>query len=419
MIVKLHTQRLQTLAEVRTFLEGPTPMDFDVPARQDAYRWIESSLRQLRYRRLGRADKGLVKAYLLKVSGFSRAQLTRLIGQFCASGRLRDRRAQPPPNAFRRRYLPEDIALLAELDALHGTLSGPASRKLCERALHLFDDTRFVRLAHISNGGLYNLRHSDGYQRLRSHHAKPRSTAVAIGERRKPFPDGRPGFLRVDTVHQGDLEGIKGLYHINAVDEVTQMQVIVCVERISEAFLLPALAQLLDAFPFVVLGFHCDNGSEYINRQVATLLEKLRIELTKSRARQTTDNALVESKNGSVVRKHLGYAHIPQRFAAQVNAFTVDVLSPYLNFHRPCLFPEEVIDAKGKRRKRYPYANLMTPYEKLKSLPEAARYLKPGIRFADLDDIARQHSDNDAARLLNDARSRLFKAINRSRKPAA
>jgi hypothetical protein len=63
MIVKLHTQRLQTLAEVRAFLEGSTPLDFDVPARQDAYRWIESSLRQLRYRRLGRADKGLVKAY--------------------------------------------------------------------------------------------------------------------------------------------------------------------------------------------------------------------------------------------------------------------------------------------------------------------------------------------------------------------
>ncbi len=419
MIVKLHTQRLQTLDEVRAFLDGSTSLDFNVPRREDAYHWIEETLRLLRYRTLGRADKGFVRAYLLKVSGFSRAQITRLITRFCASGHLRDGRAQAPRNAFRRRYLPEDVALLAETDALHGTLSGPATRKLCERALHRFGDTRFERLATISNGGLYNLRHSAGYQRQRTHYTKTRPTPVSIGERRKPFPDGRPGFLRVDTVHQGDLDGIKGLYHINAVDELTQMQVIVCVERISEAFLLPALAQLLDAFPFAILGFHSDNGSEYINHRVATLLEKLRIEFTKSRSRQTNDNALVESKNGSVVRKHLGYAHIPQRFAAQVNAFTVDVLSPYLNFHRPCLFPEEVIDAKGKRRKRYPYANLMTPYEKLKSLPEAARYLKPGIRFADLDDIARQHSDNDAARLLNDARSRLFKAINRSRKPAA
>ena len=419
MIVNLHTQRLQSLAEVRAFLSGSLSLDFAVPAREDAYGWIESSLRQFRYRRLGRADKGAVKDYLLKVSGFSRAQITRLVAQYGKTGYVRDRRARPPTNAFRRRYLPEDMVLLAEIDTLHGTLSGPATRKLCERAFVLFNDPRFVRLAHISNGGLYNLRHSQGYQRQRTHFEKTRPTPVSIGERRKPFPDGRPGFLRVDSVHQGDFDGIKGLYHINAVDEVTQMQVIVCVERISEHYLLPALEQLLETFPFVILGFHTDNGSEYINRQVARLLEKLRIELTKSRSRHSNDNALVESKNGSVVRKHLGYAHIPQRFATQVNAFTVNVLSPYLNFHRPCLFSEEVVDSKGKRRKRYPYANLMTPFEKLKSLTGAAAYLKPGITFAALDDIAMQQSDNDAAQLLNEARAKLFRAINKSHKPAA
>jgi hypothetical protein len=64
----------------------------------------------------------------------------------------------------------------------------------------------------------------------------------------------------------------------------------------------------------LILGFHADNSSEYINHRVASLLEKLRIELTKSRARQSNDNALVESKNGSIVRKHLGYAHIASRF---------------------------------------------------------------------------------------------------------
>lgn len=274
-------------------------------------------------------------------------------------------------------------------------------------------------MAHISHGGLYNLRYAAAYQRQRTHVDKTRPSPVSIGERRKPFPDGRPGFLRVDSVHQGDRDGIKGVYHINAVDELTQMQLIVCVERISEAFLLPALELLLERFPFEILGFHCDNGSEYINHRVAGLLRKLHIEFTKSRARQSNDNALVESKNGSVVRKHLGYSHIPQRFAAQVNAFTVEVLSPYLNYHRPCLFLEEHTDARGKRRKRYPYANLMTPYEKFRSLPEAERFLRPGLRFEQLDDIARQHSDNEAARRLNEARAKLFRTINRSQKPAA
>ena len=135
---------------------------------------------------------------------------------------------------------------------------------------------------------------------------KTRAVQVRIGERRRPRPEGRPGFLRVDSVHQGDLDGVKGLYHINLVDEVTQFQFVGSVERISEHFLLPVLAALFEAFPFVILGFHSDNGSEYINARVAALLAKLHAEFTKSRSRRTNDNALAESKNGSVVRKHLG-----------------------------------------------------------------------------------------------------------------
>ncbi len=418
MIVKLYSQRLQTLDEVRAFLTGSAALDFKVPERQDAYRWIEDTLRQLGYKRLGKLDKGSVRDYLIKVSGFSRAQVTRLIRQFREKGRISDRRGRPA-NAFATRYQGVDVALLAEVDALHGTLSGPATRKLCERAYTVFGDERFERLATISNGHLYNLRHSTDYQRRRRHVDKTRPSPVRIGERRKPFPEGRPGFLRVDSVHQGDLDGTKGLFHINLVDEVTQFQFVGTTERLSERFLLPVLDALIAAFPFIIMGVHADNGSEYINKRVARLLEKLRIELTKSRARQSNDNALVESKNGSTVRKHLGYGHIPGHCAQQVNVFTATVLSPYLNFHRPCFFPEDIVDAKGKRRKRYPYANLMTPYDKLKSLPDAAQYLKPGITFQHLDDIALECSDNDAARRLNKAREVLFRNINRSRKPAA
>jgi transposase InsO family protein len=418
MIVKLNSQRLQSLDEIRAFLAGAIPLDFEVHSQTEAYRWIEASLHQLGYHRLGKADKGQVKAYLEKITGFSRSQVTRLIQQHRSTSKIRDHRGHPV-NAFARYYRSEDIVLLAEVDTLHGTLSGPATRKICERAFEIFGDRRFERLAHISNGHLYNLRHSSGYQRERRHVDKTRPTHVNIGERRKPAPDGRPGFLRVDTVHQGDLDGIKGLYHINAVDEVTQFQVVVSVEKISEHYLIPALELLIDTFPFVILGFHTDNGSEYINYKIARLLEKLRIELTKSRARQSNDNALVESKNGSIVRKILGHGHIPGRFAQQVNAFTANVLSPYLNFHRPCLFSEVIEDVKGKRRKRYPYELLMTPYDKLKSLPNATQYLKPGTTFQQLDDIALQHSDNDAARQLNEARAELFENINKTRKPAA
>jgi len=407
----LKTHGLQTLEQVRAFLEGAQPLGFDAPVRDAAYGWITAELRRFRYGRLGKYDKGLVHRYLEKVTGLSRAQVTRLIEQFRDTGRIRDRRGRPA-KPFERRYTRADVRLLAGVDTLHGTLSGPATRKLCERAYRLFGDARFERLAAISNGHLYNLRHSTTYQRVRGPFDKTRSVKIAIGERRKPRPDGRPGFLRVDSVHQGDLDGTKGLYHINLVDEVTQFQFVGTVERISERFLLPVLEGLLRAFPFLVLGFHADNGSEYINKRVAALLEKLHIqEFTKSRARRTNDNALVESKNGSVVRKHLGYVHISRCFADAVNAFTQNVLSPYLNFHRPCFFPSEELDAKGRLRKHYRYEDMMTPYDKLKSLPNAAQHLKPTITFKKLDAIAYSMSDNEAAQHLNKAKENLFLSI--------
>lgn len=419
MIVTLQTRRLQTLEQVRAFLEGSEALDIEVHQREAGYAFVADTLRQFGYTRLGKADKGLIIRYLCRITGRSRQQVTRLIAQFRATGKVRDRRG-PPVRPFAQRYTRADIRALAAIDADHGTLSGPATRKLCERAWHVFGEARFERLASISNGHLYNLRHTTTYSRQRGPFEATHPVSVAIAERRRPRPEGEPGFLRVDSVHQGDLDGAKGLYHINLVDEVTQFQFIASVERISERFLVPALEGLLQAFPFVIQAFHADNGSEYINHRVARLLDKLHIDdFTKSRARKTNDNALVESKNGAIVRKHLGYAHIPQRFAGEVNVFTQQVLSPYLNYHRPCYFPTEAIDAKGRVRRRYRHQDLMTPYDKLKSLHAAERYLKPGVTFEQLDAIAYAISDNQAARQVNKARQELFLTIKENLTTAA
>lgn len=418
MIVTLQTQGIRTLDQVRAFVAGNLPVSFILADRASAHAWMSDTLHRFDYAHASRADRGILRQYLAELTGLSRAQVTRRIAQFLAQGRIEDRRGVPAA-PFARRYSDNDIRLLAEIDALHGTLSGTIMRKLCERALRVHRDTRFERLATISNGHLYNLRVHRTYRVSRGAFDKTRPVINAIGERRKPAPHGQPGYLRVDSVHQGDLDGIKGVYLINAVDEVTQCQCICAVEKISEAFLLPVLAAMMTAFPFVIRGFHSDNGSEYVNRQVAKLLEKLRIEQTKSRSRQTNDNALAESKNASTVRKHLGYSHIPQHLAGAVNAFTAGQLSPYLNYHRPCHFPTECVDKKGRIRKRYRYEDMMTPYDKLKSLPEAASYLKPGVSFDRLDAIANECSDNEAARRLNEARTKLFQLINKSQQRAA
>jgi transposase InsO family protein len=406
----MNINALTTLAQLEEFLAGTQPVTFSVLSTKDErYQWIQATLLKFEYLTLSKPHKGLVLRYLQKVSGYSRQQLTRLIHQYRQTGRVI--RRQRTVQGFARRYTAEDIGLLAAMDERHDTPSGPAIKKLCERACQLFGEMAYARVASISIGHLYNLRKSTGYLRQRRHVEKTRPTRSSIGERRKPHPAGQPGFLRIDTVHQGDWDKQKGVYHINAVDEVTQFQVVCTVEKISEAYLLPALEELLPAFPFPIRGFHSDNGSEYINGRVAALLGKLLIEFTKSRSRQTDDNALVESKNGAVVRKLFGHGHIPQRWASLINAFNQAHLTPYLNFHRPCFFPEIRTEPNGKERKIYRYETMMTPYDKLKSLPQAEDQLNPDATFEILDATAYQISDNQAADRLQKARQQLFTTI--------
>jgi transposase InsO family protein len=414
MVIDMNDEQLHTLAELQAFLDGTVAVDFAM-ADEARYDFIARTVQRFGYGRLTRAEKGVVLRFLERVSGYSRQQLTRLVKRGCEHRRLA-KRYHASRTSFARTYTSADVLLLAKTDTWHGTLSGLATKKLMERAYGVFGDARYARLATVSVAHLYNLRQHAGYQRHRQVWTKTRSVSIPIGERRAPAPNNQPGYLRVDSVHQGDQDGVKGVYHINTVDCVTQYEGVATCERISEAFLIPVLEALLHSFPFVIKGFHSDNGSEYINRHVAQLLNKLLIEEhTKSRARHSNDNAQAESKNGSIVRKHLGYSHIPQRFASLVNAFCREHLNPYLNFHRPCLFAKIITDANGRQRKRYPYTLMMTPYEKLKSLPGAAQCLKPGMTFQQLDVRATIISDNEAAQRLNNARERLFTTIfNRS-----
>jgi hypothetical protein len=236
---------------------------------------------------------------------------------------------------------------------------------------------------------------------------------VTIGERRRPDPQGRPGYLRVDTVHQGDLEGVKGVYHINAVDEVTQWQVVGAAAYISEGWLIPVLEAMLRQFPFRIIGFHSDNGSEFINRTVAQLLNKLFVEQTKSRPRHSNDNGLVEAKNGAVIRKHLGYGHIESRHAQAIADFYEKHFNSYLNFHRPCGVPEVMTNAKGKQRRVYRW--YATPWEILRQVPDLARHLRPDTTQADLEKRAAAESDTAAALRMQEAKRKLFTEIRQRR----
>lgn len=249
---------IKTLPQVRAFLDGTQSVVFSLHTKSERYDFIRRTLIRLTYQALSKPDKGVVLSYLVHVSGYSRIQVKRLTKTWLKHGQLRP--GASSGNGFTRKYTDADQRLLAQLDELHETLSGPATKKLCERAWWLFDLPAYQRLAGISVSHLYNLRRSSSYQRARRKFEKTRPSPSSIGERRKPQPNGQPGYIRVDTVHQGDQDGAKGLYHINAVDEETQFEIVCAVEKISERYLIPVLEQLLDQFPFVILSFHADNG---------------------------------------------------------------------------------------------------------------------------------------------------------------
>ena len=259
---------------------------------------------------------------------------------------------------------------------------------------------------------IYRVRNLEGYRKRNTSYQPTRPTPIPIGERRKPRPEGRPGYLRIDTVHQGDRNGAKGLYHINAVDEVTQWEIVAATPQISELWLIPVLEQILEQFPFVICGFHSDNGSEFINYTVARLLEKLLIEQTKSRAHRSGDNGLVESKNAAVVRKHLGFGHIGAQHAEETDQFHRCYLNPYLNFHRPCAVAHIVEGPNGKRRRTYP--RWATPLEIFSQTPECEKYLKPGVSLASLQQFARERSDTEAAIAMQQAKQKLLARVKHS-----
>lgn len=407
MTLGMNDDNVTSIAQLREFLKLSKSATFNSENVDEAYKWIGRTLGKFRYARLRKKDKGIVKKYLMAMTGYSETQIDRLIARKKEVGRIvKQKRTQPE---FTRMYTPEDVALLAEVDNAEGRRTGGALKKTFFDMFHLYQDDRFKRLANISISHIYNLRSTQVYETGSLTYTKTNPTKVEIGIRKKPCPCGKPGFLRVDSVHQGDLDKQKGVYHINLVDEVTQAEVVVTVEGIAEFFLIPALEDALEQFPFRILGFHSDNGSEYINKRVAELLNKLLIEQTKSRPRHTNDNPHAEGKNNFVVRKTFGYSHIPKKYASLINEFNRDHLNPYLFFHRQCAFADEVVDERGKIKKVY--KTYLTPCEKVLSIENIEAYLKDGVTVESLKKTMMAKTHLAAAKEMQAAKDALFAKI--------
>jgi len=406
MNITMNDSRLTNVNQLRQLLKGSEKIDLSLRTASitDKYRFVDGTIDRLGYGKLGKKDKKVVRKYLKKFTGYKHSQLNRLITR-AKKGRL-ERQPYRRINSHKI-FTGRDIKLLEKTDELHLKLNGVATKEIMRREVELFGNLEYQTISKVSRSHLYNLRSHPTYKSHWVNHTKPR--IIPIGLTQIPNNHGLPGSIRIDTVHQRDV------YHINAVCEITQWEVVVCVPTISEQFLKPALEQIVDQCPFIILNFHSDRGSEYINYVVAELLTKLNIKQTKSRSRHPNDNALVETKNGSVIRKNMGWEHLDQGTSDLINHYYQNYFNPYLNYHRPCLFVGETkTDHQG--RKRLIYNQATTPYEKLKQIVKAKpkeKVLKIGITLARLDTIAYAQSDNQFAEVLRKEERKFFNIINK------
>ena len=405
----MNDSQIKTLAELKEFLQSTSRIFFQRQSQSETYDWIKKVLKRFQYFQLKKLEKGLVQDYIRHMTRYSQSQVTRLISLFFETEDIQFSTSQR--NKFPTKYSKEELGILAQTDELHGFPNAVSLKYILASMAR--QDSKFKNIVDICVAHIYNLRRSAGYHQLtrRFQKTKPSIAGKKIGLRQKPEPRGRPGFIRVDTVHQGDRNGVRGVYHINTIDEITQFECVAAVEQITQDILIPILKQLLNWYPFKILGFHADNGSEYINQYVVGMLNELLIQLTKSRPRHSNDNALVETKNGSIIRKWIGYTFIDQSFAFDLNEFYFGSFNEYLNYHRPCAFPSLKKDSKGKLKKIYPFENYRTPYEKLKSLPHAEMYLKSNLSFKFLDKLFLTKTPNQQAEIVQQHRDKLFDKI--------
>ena len=224
--------------------------------------------------------------------------------------------------------------------------------------------------------------------------------------------ENEPGFCEVDLVaHDGGSPYGEFIQSLNLTDVASSWTEPLAVQNKAQCHVFAGLQQIRQQLPFALLGIDSDNGSEFINHTVAELLNKLLAEQTKSRPRHSNDNGLAESKNGAVVRKHMGYGHIRAAHAEAINEFYREHFNPYLNFHRPCGVPEVVTGTKGKQRRIYRW--YATPWEILRQLPDLARYMKADLTVALMNQRAGRESDTASARRMQQEKKKLFDTFGR------
>lgn len=372
--------------------------------KEEVYEFINKHLINNRYQLLSKKEKTTTLEYLVSITGYSKDHLKSMISIYRSGEKIT--RIKRTEFHFKRKYTQTDIQKLIDINNMTLGMNGKSILKVVRDMFKIYHDKDYENLSNISVSHFYNLKRMNFFRERNLVYQKTQGISNSIGIRMKPAPDGKPGYIRIDSVHQGDSPSGQGLYHINMVDEVLQFELNVAVPYISEEYMKDILQKMLDCYPCNIINFHSDNGSEYINHTVANLLSRLCIKQTKSRPRHSTDNGLVETKNGSVIRHFIPRGYIAKDKYREMNEFFFTYFHKYLNFHRPCLYPTVTLDLKGK--KKVTYNECMTPYQKLISIDNYEQYLKPTITKEILKATAMKQNHVECLKEMDRCRTQLL-----------
>ena len=150
----MNDERLQTIEHER-FWEGSEAVEFK------------------------RDEEGVMRRYIERITGYSRAQVSRLIRRYQRTGQLKV--TQYRRHRFPRKYTLSEIELLARTDELHDWLSGPATKKIMEREYEVYGQSEFGNISRISVAHLYNLRRSNTYRNITRRFTKTKPAVSRIG----------------------------------------------------------------------------------------------------------------------------------------------------------------------------------------------------------------------------------------------
>lgn len=209
MTIIMDDSHILSIAQIKEFLKLNKGIEFKAVSREQKYRWIEKTFLKFGYFGLKKRDKTKVKNYIKQMTGLSDSQTTRLIALKKKFSKIW--LGSTKRHHFPRKYTSSDIARLIETDNLHLRLSGPATKAILRREYEVFGKEKYRNIKDISSAHIYNLRATRQYQSHSLTIKKTQPRKIPIGERKKPEPQGRPGYLRVDSVHQGDMEKEKGV----------------------------------------------------------------------------------------------------------------------------------------------------------------------------------------------------------------